>query len=86
MVGVDLAPGTCLDFGGGRATSVLDVVMEIYRLVGGEGRPRPGLLPNRPAEAATQVADLGLTAEVLGWRPEVDLETGLGWTIERFEG
>ena len=71
-----------IEIGTSRTTSVREVVESIYRLVGGVGRPRVGVLPARPGEVARQVADAERTHELIGWRARFTLEEGLRETIE----
>lgn len=73
----ELEPGTTVELGTGQATSVLDVVKEIYRLVDRGGRPLPGVIPSRPGEEIRQVADAAATERLLGWRAAVPLTVGL---------
>ena len=71
-----------IEIGTGRTTSVREVVESIYRLAGGAGRPRVGVLPARPGEADRQVADADPTYELIGWRARFALEEGLRKTIQ----
>jgi UDP-glucose 4-epimerase len=75
----DLAPGTTVELGSGRLTSALELVETIYELTKRGGQPRPGLLPDRPGEAAAwlEPADVTQAAALIGWRAEIDLATGL---------
>jgi nucleoside-diphosphate-sugar epimerase len=73
----DLAPGTTFDLGTGDLNSVADVVRRIYQLVGGDGRPLIGALPDRPGDEVRQAPDLERTRELLGWESEVSLDEGL---------
>jgi UDP-glucose 4-epimerase len=73
----DLAPGTSFDLGTGDLTSVADVVRRVYQLVGGDGQPLIGALPDRPGEEASQAPDLERTRDLLGWESEVSLDEGL---------
>lgn len=77
MTDCRLRPGTTVELGTGQATSVADVVRQIYALAGRGGRPRPGALPDRPGEAPVQVADVGSTASLIGWRASQPLSRGL---------
>ena len=69
--------GGTVELGTGAGTSLLEVVEMIYRLTGRGGKPLPGVLPPRPGEARTQVADAGVTEAAIGWRASVSLEEGL---------
>lgn len=76
-----LPPGESVDLGTGQLTAVADVVRKIYTLAGGPGRPRLGVLPNRPGEEALQVADAPRTKELIGWETAVCLTDGLAQTL-----
>jgi nucleoside-diphosphate-sugar epimerase len=72
-----LPPGTTLDLGTGKSTSVAQVVQTIYRLSNSSGRPLIGTLPNRPGEDPLQIADIANTKRLTGWQPKISLEQGL---------
>jgi nucleoside-diphosphate-sugar epimerase len=74
--------GDTLEIGTGRTASVREVVENVYRLIGGSGRPLIGALPARPGEVDRQVADAGRARQLIGWRAQVSLEDGLRETIE----
>lgn len=75
VVGVDA--GITVELGTGRGTRTRDVVQQIYDLVGRGGRPRPGLLPDRPGEDVAQIADQVRTLALLAWQPTYTLSQGL---------
>ena len=77
MLSCELQAGKTVDLGTGKATSVADVVHEIYALAGRGGQPRPGALPGRPGEAPTQLADARSTKDLLGWQANHSLSRGL---------
>lgn len=77
MMRCELQPGTTVQLGTGEATSVVQVVREIYALAGCGGRPRPGALPDRPGETPVQVADAASTRALLGWQAKHTLSRGL---------
>ena len=85
LLGASLTPGATLDLGTGYLTSVADVVAQIYTLVGGNGRPLPGVLPSRPGEDAVQAADAVQTKELTGWETAVSLQKGLQLTLKGSE-
>lgn len=85
MLDADLAPAETVDLGSGELTCVADVVAQIYALVGGNGRPRPGLLPDRPGEVPLQAADVAKTEERIGWRTAVSLADGLAKMLASFK-
>lgn len=72
-----LEPGTTVELGTGRLTSVAEVVKQIFDLVGGEGRPLVGALPDRPGEEKCQVADAERTAMLINWQAAIPLGDGL---------
>ncbi len=77
-----LPPGSTVELGSGRLTSVAAVVEQVYALVGGPGRPLIGALPTRPGEERFQQADAVRTFEMTGWQTAVPLKNGLQMTIE----
>jgi nucleoside-diphosphate-sugar epimerase len=92
----NLPPGTTVELGGGRLTSLLDTAKLIYQLVNKGGQPRPGLLPDRPGEAAPgkaaprqaatdAAADVEKTAALTGWRAEIGLTEGLAALVQGVE-
>lgn len=77
LAGVGLDAGITVDLGTGHGTRTRDVVQQLYDLVGCGGRPRPGMLPDRPGEDITQVADSQRTQALLAWQPVYTLSQGL---------
>jgi nucleoside-diphosphate-sugar epimerase len=77
-----LPPGTSLDLGTARLTSVAAVVNQIYQMVGSEGKPLAGALPSRVGEVQAQVADVARTRDLTGWQAAVSLEQGLMRTYD----
>lgn len=82
MIGCGLRPGTTVELGTGQATSVAEVVHQIYRLASCGGRPRPGALPDRPGETAVQTAGVEHTAALIGWRAKHSLSRGLQLVLD----
>ncbi|MEU6739441.1 NAD-dependent epimerase/dehydratase family protein [Streptosporangium sandarakinum] len=74
------AAGRSLDVGSGTRTTIRDTAELLVRITGGVARPRYGALPDRPLDSA-RIADIGPTADVLGWRPVIGLEDGLRRTV-----
>ena len=79
---LDAGSGQLLNIGTGQETSVV----ELYAAMAGlEGVVEPATHePERPGELRRNVLDASLAAEVLGWRPEVELLEGLELTIAAF--
>jgi nucleoside-diphosphate-sugar epimerase len=77
LLAADLPSGETVELGSGRPVSVLEVVEQIYAIVGRGGRPLPGTLPDRPGEEPRQVADVERTAARIGWRASISLADGL---------
>ena len=71
-----------LNLGTGVETDVNTIFRELVRLGGFPTAEEHG--PAKPGEQQRSVIDAGLAARVLGWRPEVDLATGLGRTLAWF--
>jgi nucleoside-diphosphate-sugar epimerase len=82
IIGQALPPATNVDLGTGVGTPVADVVRQVYTLVGGNGRPRIGVLPSRPGEDAVQISDAARSKELIGWETAVTLSQGLQQTID----
>lgn len=62
------------------ARPVRAIVEALFQLWGdGAWVPQPG---PHPEEAKTLMLDASLAAETLGWKPTVDLETALAWTVD----
>ncbi|MFB9717487.1 NAD-dependent epimerase/dehydratase family protein [Planobispora longispora] len=72
--------GRVLDIGTGTKTSVRQVVELLFQIVGSPLRPRFGVIADRPGDIP-QAADIALAADLLGWRPAVDLKDGLQRTV-----
>lgn len=77
LLGTDLPPGTTVELGTGIATSVREIVEQLYAIVGRGGRPIPGALLDRPGEETEQYADAEFTATQIGWRAAISLTEGL---------
>ena len=82
---------TSLNIGTGIGTDVVELESRIRRgLVEVTGRsgavayPEPLHGPARPGDLRSNVVDATRAGTVLGWRPEVDLEDGIGRTAAWF--
>jgi nucleoside-diphosphate-sugar epimerase len=78
-------PGTVVNVAGGSAVTVRDVLDLLGAIV---GRPVPVVgLPEQPGDVMRTGGSTELARELLGWRPAVDLRTGLecqvAWSRER---
>ena len=76
------ATGLVLNIGTGTETSVNQLYSELAG-VAGEARP-PEYAPQRPGEQMRSVISPGRAAELLGWKPEVELANGLDRTFRYF--
>jgi dTDP-glucose 4,6-dehydratase len=82
MLHARLAPAETVELGSGEATSVAQVVQQIYEIVGGGGRPLLGALPTRPGEEPSQIANARQTLQQINWQTTTPLSTGLTQTIQ----
>jgi nucleoside-diphosphate-sugar epimerase len=73
--------GSTLDLGSGELVSVRAVAERIEKIVGADAAPRFGAIEDRALEQV-RVAAVDETAARTGWRPAVDLPTGLARTVE----
>ncbi|MFM9042888.1 MAG: NAD-dependent epimerase/dehydratase family protein [bacterium] len=71
----DLAPGTVLNIGSRDSHAVSELIDLIAELTGHEVRIES--LAAHPADPAATIADISRAAELLGWKPKVDLQKGL---------
>ena len=82
MLNAELAPAETVELGSGAATSVAQVVQQVYEIVGGVGRPLLGALPTRPGEETSQIANAQQTQQQINWQATTPLKTGLAQTIQ----
>lgn len=71
-----------MNLSGKNATPVIEVVRTLERIMG-----KPAKVANHPprlGDPQELYADAAKAKEVLGWEPQVDLETGLRRTVEAF--
>ena len=68
----------------GDEVKIRDLVKLIARLAGTKSKIEIGALPYRPTEIWRMCADSSRACKLLGWKPQVTLERGLGATIEWF--
>ena len=76
------AAGTVCNIAAGQRISITELARTLMRLMGVAGEPAHE--PARPGEVLDSQADIGRARDVLGWTPQVDLETGLRQTIAWF--
>jgi CDP-glucose 4,6-dehydratase len=76
----DEARGLPFNFGAGQPHSVSEIVGRLRRLVGREDL-EPVVLDSARSEIQSQYLDAAKAALILGWRPSIDLETGLSRTV-----
>ena len=80
VLALESGDGEILNLGSGRGTSVKELYDALKELTGFVGEPV--LKPIRPGEIQQIYITGDKAAEVLGWRPEVDLREGLTRTVE----
>jgi UDP-glucose 4-epimerase len=69
-----------INVGWGRETSVLELLDVVQKAAGTSIEPR--LEPLRAGELARSALDSRRAAEILGWRPELDLDQGIAETFD----
>lgn len=72
--------GLPFNFGAGQPYSVSEIVSRLRQLIGREDL-EPVILDSARSEIQSQYLDATKAALVLGWRPSIDLETGLARTV-----
>ncbi len=75
------AQAEIINLGSGVETAVREVVETVCRL-GGGGKPNFGAMQMRKGESQRCVADIRKAHQLLGWKPAMALETGLGLMVE----
>ncbi|WP_131769592.1 GDP-mannose 4,6-dehydratase [Candidatus Protofrankia californiensis] len=76
----DAANGERLNVGTGTQTAVRDLHRTIAEIVGVADAPE--FVPPRPGELQRIALDVSKAARLVGWRPQVDLDSGLRQTVE----
>ena len=71
----DLEPGAALNIGGGGGSTVLDAIDIVERVVG--QKVNIARRPSSPGDVPQTGADISRAAKVIGWKPEVTLESGI---------
>lgn len=72
----EISPGTTVELGTGKASSVREMVETIYTVCQSQGTPLIGALAGRPGEELVQAAALEKN-QIFGWQAYLTLETGL---------
>lgn len=72
--------GSTIDLGSGKLVTVRELVEWLVNRINPEIQPLFGALPERPIEHI-RTADVVSTYVQTGWRPQMSLENGLGYTI-----
>ncbi|MFV0495772.1 GDP-mannose 4,6-dehydratase [Mycobacterium sp.] len=80
----DAGGGQRFNVGTGTETSDRQLHSVVAAAVGGPDDPE--YHPPRLGDLKRSCLDIGLAAEVLGWRPQVELEEGVRRTVEYFRG
>ena len=75
------APGVVADIGTGKGHTIADVVRNLARLTGHRRPVDFGGLDDRRHDVA-HLADPGLAATALNWRPRIELSEGLARTVD----
>jgi len=76
------ASGSVINIAAGERTSLNDLWRNIRELVGSDIEPR--YTAPREGDVRDSLADLTRASDLLGYRPEIDLDAGLGRTIAGF--
>ncbi|MBI3119027.1 MAG: NAD-dependent epimerase/dehydratase family protein, partial [Candidatus Hydrogenedentes bacterium] len=84
VLALDQGENETINLGSGKGTSVQELFDTLRRIMDFAGEPR--LEPIRPGEVQSTYITGDLAEELLGWRPEVDLETGLRNTVAHIRG
>ena len=82
LAGLDHDASDVFNVGTGRETSVNALFRILNELTGGHAEEKHA--PAKPGEQQRSVLDVSHAREVLGWEPQVELETGLARTVEWF--
>jgi UDP-glucose 4-epimerase len=75
-----------VNLAGGEEIAIRDLVLRIAQLTNSRSPIAIGALPHRPNEIWRMYGDSKRARSELGWKPSVDLDAGLGITIDWFRG
>jgi len=73
-----------INLAGGEEIAIRDLVLRIAHVTNSRSRIAVGALPYRPNEIWRMRGDSTRARQELGWTPRVDLDTGLGITVDWF--
>ncbi len=76
------ASGSVINIAAGKRTSLNDLWRDIRDIVGADVEPR--YADPREGDVRDSLADLTRATDLLGYRPNIDLDVGLARTIEGF--
>jgi UDP-glucose 4-epimerase len=77
-----IAPGEVINIGSGCARTLREIAELVVRKIGGPGRLRLGAISVAAGDPRELYCRVEKAHSMLGWRPQVDLDTGLDRTIE----
>lgn len=83
-VKIDAGQGKIINVGSGVQHSVGEITSKIIKLTGGGLDPRWGVVKRSQNEPQSWQADTNQAAELLGWQPRHDLDSGLAKTVDWF--
>lgn len=75
--------GHVINIGSGHPVEIRSLINKVVRLIG-QGKPKFGALPYRPGEPMELFPDLTKASELLNWRAQTSLDSGLEKTIQAF--
>ena len=78
------AAGEVVNVAGGRRVSLNELLGELRAITGAQVDAR--YQPARPGDVRDSLADLSRAEELLGYRPQVELPSGLRRTVEHLQG
>ncbi len=80
ILAADSGHNDIFNIGSGRETSTMDIINKIERIVG--GKFVFSAAADKPGEVLRSALDHGKAKRMLGWEPELDLETGIRKTLD----